>query len=245
MVWAILATDPAHDTYSFAGIGNIIRVDGIDFFEYRQEPIWTPEVWQALVVVGAALSVPILAKMSAGFIDLLAALRERKPLSPVVGFYLVGALIFVVSLAFLGDLFDRYVLGFTPFVMVYVLRGAAAWGRVAWSYSAAAFLVLLSFTLLAKADFIDHNAARWEAARWLAARAPLPVQMGYDWNNWAQQHSTQRYQVADLPVENFRTDAGFSYLSRLSGFTRRTVLAQSSAGSPPLREPAPSPTPSP
>jgi len=69
--------------------------------------------------------------------------------------------------------------------------------------------------------------------------------MGYDWNNWAQQHSTQRYQVADLPVENFRIDADFSYLSRLSGLTRRTVLAQSSAGSPPLREPAPSPTPSP
>ena len=240
------------DNHTFAAIGNILRVGGIDFFEYHQEPIWTPEVWRTLVVIGAALSVPILAKITSSILDfgfwILDFSRGESKIqnpkskigsSPLAGFYLTGALVFLVSLAFLGDLFDRYILGFIPFVIVYLLRGSKEWGRAAWVYSVGACVLLLTFSLVAKADFVDHNNARWEAARWLSARAPLPVQMGYDWNNWAQAHSTQRYEVSDLPVDNFRIERTIPYLSRLSGFTTRYVLAQSSITAQPLPEPAP------
>ena len=48
MAWAMFGSSLPQDTYSFAGWGNIVRFDGLDFFEYQQEQIWTPEVWKGL-----------------------------------------------------------------------------------------------------------------------------------------------------------------------------------------------------
>src|SRR5205085_9664229 len=38
-----LALDFPKQPFTFGHVGNIVRVGGIDFFEYRQESIWTPE----------------------------------------------------------------------------------------------------------------------------------------------------------------------------------------------------------
>jgi Dolichyl-phosphate-mannose-protein mannosyltransferase len=282
MALAVFTISLPRDTYSFVGIGNIVRTGGIDFFEYNQEPIWTPEVWKGLTLLGAALSVPVLAQMSHGLVEWVVRGRQlraesmgasegrrgtaqqsaispaaahrlvlstlpfrRVPkesgsvgptpisapwtprgLSPITGFYLVGGGIFVVSLGLLADLYDRYTLGFLPFVFLFLVRASPKWGRLGWGYAIVALLVLSSFTLAAKADFIDHNNARWQAGRWLQARVPVPVQVGFDWNNWYG-FSNLVYQVSDIHIEGYRTDHRFPYFSRLAGFTTRYVLAES------------------
>ncbi|MGA7731620.1 MAG: glycosyltransferase family 39 protein, partial [Chloroflexia bacterium] len=38
----------SQEMYTFEDWGNLIRRGGIDFFEYPQEPIWTPEIWRLL-----------------------------------------------------------------------------------------------------------------------------------------------------------------------------------------------------
>jgi hypothetical protein len=234
--WGTLAVSFPEESYSFAQIGNIIRVGGIDFFQYPQEPLWSPEVWQGLTLLGVVLAALVLGKMSAMLIDWASELRARKPLPPIEALWLVAAGIFVVSLAFPGDLYDRYLLPLVPFVLLFLLRDSAQWGRPAWGYSLVALALLATFTLVAKADFIDHNRARWEAGEWLTARAPLPVDNGYDWNNWRGQ-SNGVYIITDVHREGYRTEATFPYFSRLSGFTERYVLAESRGNAFPLSEP--------
>src|SRR5207249_3425007 len=145
----------------------------------------------------------------------------------LAGFYLVGAITFVVSLAFLGDLFDRYTLGFLPFVILFVVRGSPEWGRWAWRYSIAALVLLAVFSLALKADFVGHNNARWEAGTWLALRAPYPIHMGFDWDNWMGGYRRAVYEVTDLGIKDYRLERRFPYLSRLSGFAKRYVFAES------------------
>ncbi|MFL5733857.1 MAG: hypothetical protein ACJ78Q_11715, partial [Chloroflexia bacterium] len=340
MGWAFFNLSVPHQSYSFIVNGNILRIDGIDFFEYNQETIWTPQIWMGLALFGAFLSALVLAQMTGGLLDWVAStwrtwltrrtagksdargertmddgrwtmgVREqvflpsasmvypsrpggepvaqdqspavgqhpvttlpvrrvgREPdnglstvadgvseqeslspssivhrpssapgpesLSPLTGFYLVGAGILVVSLALLGDFFDRYALGFLPFVILFLVRASPKWGRLAWGYAIAALILVGTFTLVAKADFIDHNNARWEAGTWFQARVPLPVQVGFDWNNWYG-FSNLLYQVTDLHIEGYRTERRFPYFSRLAGFTTRYVLAESRADTQPVR----------
>jgi hypothetical protein len=229
--------DLPQETFTFGAAGNILRVGGIDFFEYTQAPIWTPEAWRALYMLGMGLAALLLAEMSSRLWDWLRGLRRARSLSPVFAVYMLGALLFVVSLAFLGDLFDRYVLSFVPFVILFVVAGAARWSRPARGYALVALLLLATFSVLAKADHVDHANARWQAGRWMQARVGQ-VHVGFDWDNWMGGGSPV-YQVADVPQEGFRIEQQFPYLCRLCGFTTRQVLAQAQAGVPPL--PAASP----
>jgi hypothetical protein len=253
-----LAVTIPPETYTFGTVGNIIRMGGIDFFQYHQEQIWTPEVWRVLWGLGVLATVFLLAKLTSDLwdgakqlriADLFASLRasfgfwtrsqstihkpqSASPINPVVACYLLGLLIFGISLGLTGDLFDRYTLAFLPFVILFVVRGAAEWGRWAWGYSVVALVLLAGFTLLAKADQVDHDNARWQAAQWLAARAG-PIHAGFDWNNWVGSVN-EAYQISDVPLPSFRVEHQFPYTSRLAGFTTRTVLAESRADVPPL-----------
>ena len=227
--------DHPQEMWTFGVWGNTIRVTGLDFFEYNQERIWTPEAWRALWALGAALAVVLLAKIGDGLLDWYREVRQGTPLSPHLPLYLLGACIFVASLAFPGDLFDRYILGFLPFVILFMVRGSAQWGRVAWAYSIGALVLIALFATLAKSDQIDHDNARWEAGRWMQARVGS-VYVGFDWNYWVGS-SSDSYQVADLPLEGFRTEQSFPYTCRLCGGTTRLVLAQTRITMPPLPAP--------
>jgi hypothetical protein len=224
--------DLPQETFTFAAAGNILRVGGIDFFEYTQERIWTPEAWRALYMLGLGLAALLLAEMSSRLWDWRRGPRRAGSLSLLVAVYALGALLLVVSLAFPGDLFDRYVLSFVPFVILFVVAGAARWGRRAWGYTLVAFLLLATFSVLAKADHVDHANARWQAGRWMQARVGQ-VHVGFDWNNWMGGGSPV-YQVADVPLDGFRIEQQFPYQCRLCGFTTRYVLAQAQADQPPL-----------
>ena len=70
-----LSLDLPREIYTFGGDGNIVRTDGIDFYEYHQEPIWSPEAWRTIYVCGLALGALLLAKMSDALLDWG---RERK-----------------------------------------------------------------------------------------------------------------------------------------------------------------------
>src|SRR5205823_5569400 len=130
-----------------------------------------------------------------------------------VGVYGIGALTFAVSLAFPGDLFDRYILAFIPFLILFVVRGAAGWGRIAWAYSLSALAVLAVWAILLKADQIDHDNARWQAGSWWAEQVG-GAHVGFDWDNWTGRVS-DAYEVADVPIDGWRIEARFPYLSRL------------------------------
>src|SRR5262249_28022292 len=149
---------------------------------YRQAPIWTPGAWGAGFIFTTILGIVLLAKMSDGLLDWLGDRLRRRPLTPLTGGFLVGLTIFGVSPAVSGDFFDRYVLAFVPFVILLMVRGARAWGPLAWRYALGALTVLAVFTLLLQRDFVAHDNARWEAGRWLLARVSL-VHVGFDWDN--------------------------------------------------------------
>ena len=227
------------EEYTFGLIGSIIRQGGIDFdeFGYTQEQIWSPEAWRLIWVFGVALGILLLAKMSS---SLVAWSKEvwrwrAEAVSPLAGFYLLGFLLFVGLAAIPGDVFARYVLAFVPFVILFVVRGARQWGRLAWAYSVAALAVLATFTVLAKADHVEHQNTRWEAGLWMEERVGA-VRVGWNWSHWGHMDS-ETYLVADTPVDGFRVERQFPYLCRLCGFTTRYVLAQSRADMPPLPEP--------
>ncbi len=220
------------EMYTFGDWGNIVRTDGIDFFEYQQQPIWSPETWRALWAPGLGLGIVLLARLTSSLRDWLKARIEHVPLSPLVGFYLVGISTVVVSLAFPASLFDRYVLAFLPFVILFVVRGSPNWGRVAWTYSIVTFVLIAAFTLLAKADAVEHDNARWQAAQWLAARVGR-LHGGYDWDNWMGGRN-DAYPIADVQLPGYRVERRFPYTSRLSGFDTRYVLAQARADVPPI-----------
>ncbi len=228
--------DHPQEMWTFGAWGNTIRVTGLDFFEYKQEPIWTQEVWRALWALGALLAVILLAKIVDGLLDWLKELKQGTPLSPRLPLYLLGIMIFVISMAFPADLFDRYILGFLPFVIIFMVRGSMQWGRAAWTYSIAALVLISLFATLAKADQINHDNARWQAGRWMQTRIGA-VHVGFDWDQWTG-GSSDTYQVADLPLDGFRTEQFFPYTCRLCGFTTRYVLAQSRADMPPLPQPS-------
>jgi 4-amino-4-deoxy-L-arabinose transferase-like glycosyltransferase len=220
-----ISIEMPRQAYAFGGDGNIVRVDGIDFYEYTQQSIWTPEVWHALFAIGAVLGALLLAKMTDIAMDGLGALWRRWQVSPVMGFYLAGLFVFAVTVTLSGTFFDRYLLALLPFLLVMIMRGVRAWGRMAWTYSIVALVVLFTFSAVLKLDAMDHTNARWQAATWLTSHGTFPG-AGYDYNRgiWAVDRP---YQVADVQLPNFRVEATFPYLSRLSGFTTRYVIAQS------------------
>ena len=88
------------------------------------------------------------------------------------------------------------------------------------------------FTLLAEADYLDHNNTRWAAARWVEAQTGQ-VHAGWNWDHWGHADSAQ-YQVVNTPTAGWLPARQFPYLSRLAGFTPRTVYAESAPGAPPL-----------
>ncbi|MDQ6642895.1 MAG: hypothetical protein M3Y76_00405, partial [Chloroflexota bacterium] len=224
--------------YTFGAWGNILRIDGIDFFEYTQQSIWSTEIWWLLWFLGITLLVLLLANITVSMFDWSRARlsrSSREPLQPITGFYLLGFIIFVVSLAFLGDLYDRYALGFLPFLLVFVVRGTASWGRLAWRCALLGLSIIAVTSLLLKADQIDHDNARWQAAQWLQARTG-GLHAGYDWDNWIGSRN-DAYQISDILAPDMREEHRFPYLSRLSGFTVRYVTAQSRVDAPPLKNP--------
>lgn len=230
-----LALDFPQQTYPFGSEGSILREGGIDFFQYRQAPIWSPEAWHLLFLLGLILGIILLAKITDSLIDWLREWWQGRPLSPLGGVYLAGLATFGVTLALGGDFYDRYLLGFVAFVILFVVRGATGWSRRAWAYTLVVFALWAGFSVLLKADSIDHDNARWQAGHWLAARAE-PVQMGFDWNN-VNPAGNGTYEITDVPIAGFRTEAQFPYTSRLSGFSTRYVLAQARADLPPLPPP--------
>jgi hypothetical protein len=162
--------------------------------------------------------------------DLWAGRRARPVVMPNMALYLLGGMIFAISMTFQGDMYDRYVVQFLPFVLLFVARGASGWGRWAWTYSVVALAVVASFTVVAKMDHMDHARARWEAGQWLYARSG-GLHGGYDWDNWVGGRNNN-YQITDWHVEGFRTERAFPYFTRLGGFTTRYVLAESSESVP-------------
>lgn len=229
--------------FTFGVWGNIVRIVGIDFFEYRQQPVWSSEAWWTLWALGMVLMVLLLAKMGDGLLDWLRERRHRIAPSPLVGFYLLGLMVFVASTALLGDLFDRYTLAFVPMWIMFVVRGSARWGKIAWGYSITTLVLISGFTLLAKADQIDHDNARWRAAQWLQVRSGA-LHGGFDWDNWVGARN-DLYQITDLQDRDFRIEQSFPYFSRLAGFTRRYVIAESHFTVSPLSTPSPTLAPSP
>ena len=144
-------------------------------------------------------------------------------------------MIFLISLAFPGDMFDRYVLGFLPFLIMFVVRGSTQWGKLAWGYSIIALLVISIFTVLAKADHMDQIRTRWAAGLWMESKVGA-VQVGWNWEQWG--HATsETYLVTGVPVDGFRVERRFPYTCRLCGFTTRYVLAESRNDMPPLPNP--------
>ena len=220
------------ETFTFGTRGSILRVGGIDFFQYRQEPIWSPALWRGLWVVGVMLAALLLAKIISSAYDWTRGLVKRETISPVVALYGLGFAIFLVSIAYPNEYFDRYLLGFLPFLLLFVIRGSKEWGKVAWAYSIAALVALASFSLLLKADHISHANARWQAAEWLAARAP-GVQGGFDWDNWTKRVNLD-YHISDIRHDGFRVERRFQYQSLLSGGQTRYVLAEVRNNIPPL-----------
>ena len=94
-----------HRIQTFVALGNIIRTGGIDFFEYMQAQLWTPQVWSGLALFIALLGGLMMGAITDSLIDWLAGLRRRTPQDPVVGVYLVGVALFAVSAGF-----ARYIL---------------------------------------------------------------------------------------------------------------------------------------
>lgn len=228
-----IAAQLPQETYTFGTRGNILRAGGIDFFQYRQEPIWTPGVWRFLWLFCVGLAALLLAKMADSLFDWVGAiLRTGKSLSPVVALYLLGLSIFAVSVGFVGESFDRHLLGIVPFVLLFMVRGTPLWGKVAWGYASVALVTLAAFSMLLKADMVSHDNARWQAAEWVAARAP-GVQAGFDWDNWTQRVNTD-YRITDLDLPGYRIERRFPYSSLLSGGTTRYVLAVVREDLPPL-----------
>lgn len=233
-----LSVDMPLQLYTFGVWGNIIRIDGIDFFEYRQQAIWPADAWWALWTLAMGLLVLMLAKMTGSLFDWLRVrIRRapRPPLQPITCLYLLGLMTFMVSLGLLGDLYDRYALGFLPFLLIFVARGSAGWGKLAWRYALVALVVFGGVSLLLKADAIDHDNARWQAAQWVQARTG-GLHAGYDWDNWVGGRN-DTYEISDLPAPDMREEHRFPYFSRLAGFTTRYVIAQSHSSAPPLPNP--------
>ena len=232
-----LSYDLPQEPFSFAAEGNIVKLDGIDFdeFGYAQERIWTMEAWRAIYMGGVALVMLLGAALISALWDWGRGIRQTWTLTPLAAVYALGAAVFVVSLAFPGDLFDRYTLAFVPFLLLFLMRGAAGWGRGAWGYSLLALALLATFSLLAKADHMDQNNARWAAGRWMEARVGA-VQVGWNWNQWGHA-SSEGYHVTGIHQEGWRVEQEFPYTSRLSGWTTRIVWAESRPDMPPLPSP--------
>jgi hypothetical protein len=182
--------------------------------------------------VGLALSALLLAAITSRLLDLWGSGWREKLLAPVTPIYGLGAVIFIASMGVLGDTYDRYVLGFFPFMILFLVLRSSSWTRPAWVYSLVALALIASFTLLAKSDHIDHESARWEAGQWLYDRTG-GIHAGYDWDNWVG-HRKDDYVIADYPLEGYRIEKRVPYFSRLGGFTTRYVLAQSRKNMPPL-----------
>jgi hypothetical protein len=232
------------ELFTFGLVGNIIRVTGIDFFEYPHEAVLTPEFWHILWIAGLVLGVLLLASIGDNLLDWLRGLRRGHSLSPITALYFLGAGIFLISMAVLGDLFDRYIFTVLPFIILFVVRGCARWGRLAWTYSLVALALITTFTLLAKADNIDHDNVRWQAGYWMLQRTGA-VHVGFDFNNWNGQMTSDNYAISDYPQPEFgyRVEKAFPYFSRLGGFTTHYLYAQSSVNVPPLLAPTQTPTP--
>jgi 4-amino-4-deoxy-L-arabinose transferase-like glycosyltransferase len=227
-----LSFDLPREIYTFGGDGNIVRTDGIDFYGYHQEPIWSPEAWRTIYVCSLALGALLLAKIADSLLDWGRERLQRQPLTPLAGVYLTGLAIFTTTVALSGYVYDRYVLGFGAFLILFAARGSREWGRAAWGFALAAFVVLALFSVTLKAAAIDHTNARWQAGNWFVAHSVSPM-VGLDWNQGFFD-SNPPYQVTDVDLPGYRTEARFPYTSRLSGFATRYVLAQSRNDLPPL-----------
>src|SRR5207244_3592624 len=123
--------------------------------------------WRAVAIAGVVMTICVYAvdlpsRIWIAMYEPPFALRLG-PLSvdPRAAVYLLGFTTFVVSMAFPGDLFDRYVFAFLPFVILFAVRGSGEWRTPGWALSAAALVLVGAFSLIAQADNMDHASARW------------------------------------------------------------------------------------
>ena len=199
-------------TFTFGLIGSLFRLNGVDFeeFYYTQQKVWSEEAWRAIWALGVLLGALLMAKLTSGLFDWARTLGRRnwaRALTPVTAFYFVGALMAFVSIAMPGDTFPRYALGYTPFVILFMMRGAKRWGRAAWAYSLVALALVGGFGVLGRADYADHMQARYDAALWMEARTGQ-VRAGWNWNHWGHADS-DTYLIGDLLADNFRVERRF------------------------------------
>lgn len=139
-----LGFDLASQLNPFLGFGNILRTGGIDFFDYRQEPIWTPDAWGLFFLGASALGVLLLAQMSAMFSVAWRKRRQGDWLPPRASLYLTGLALGLGALALPATLYDRYLLGCIPFVILFGVAQAGSWGKGLRRALAAAMRPLVS-----------------------------------------------------------------------------------------------------
>ena len=85
------------EAFTFGAGGNILRTGGIDFFQYNQEPLWTPEAWRALWAVGVGLGALLLAKLTSCLFNWARERARKEPVRPVCALYLLGCATFATT----------------------------------------------------------------------------------------------------------------------------------------------------
>lgn len=232
--------------------GNVITRHGFDFFLYYSPTIITDGFWDALFIIGLALGLLLLARLSDALVDGLSSwlpLRitkgrlqkpgeptvalapaipsQRQPLPAVAFIYLFGLLTALATFAFTGSIVDRYLLPIVPIMIIFVLRGSAEWSRLAWGYVVAGAIFLALASVLLQADYNDRAAVRWQAGQSLLAAGvqPTDVAAGFEWLDWYNipYKADNRYIVIERPLSGYHLLRSYPYYTRLGGFTTRYV----------------------
>ncbi len=250
----------------FDAPGNILTRRGFDFFVYYSPISMSDGFWDALFIFGLALGLLLFARLSDGLTDALltwlpphskkrkaqepesansatssVTLPRRQRLPPITFIYLFGLLTALVTFAFTGVIFDRYLLAFIPMLIIFALRGCPSWGRLAWSYVIAGTIFLAVASVLLQADYNDHATARWQVGQALLTAEVMPtaVSLGFEWEVWykAPYQASNRYIVTEQSPSGYRLLRSYPYYSRLGGFTNRYVgvWVRDDVSPPPLR----------
>ncbi len=208
--------------------GSLLGRDGFTFARYVAPPVLTDAGWNGLLLLGGGLGVLLLAQLTADGLEWWPRfVADRRQTGPVIFIYILGLLIFIVTYAFNGLSFDRYILGYLPLLLIFLLRGGAGWGRWAWGYLLAGLLLLGIGGVLMQADYADHNTARFAAADWLLAQgvAPRDIWLDSEWARWYQLggEGGQQYLIREYGHDRYHLVKSFPYFSRLGGFSNRAV----------------------
>jgi hypothetical protein len=206
-------------------------------------PVLTPAAWAVISVIMIALSAWLLVALATRLVARLRLLLIRPASVALIDFvYLGGALVGLAGV-FGVQLYDRYLLPLLPFLVIWLLRRCAGFGRVAWVGAIALLLAVGGFSILAQADFADRAVAHWTAGNMLLARGIRYSDLtgGYEWNGMHYyddlgnrrpdsrdfhpgQLADLPYMLSDTPHKGYHEVGRIPYFSRLGGFTWRTVL---------------------